>query len=96
MDLGPFIDLTASEILNAKGTLSDVFVTSTIESAANAALAGIISECDPQLLITLQFKEPVKLASIKFVSSQSGTKRFFTSGFSPSSLCPILTFFALF
>lgn len=72
MDLSDFIDATRSELLNAKGTLNDVFSVSGAEAEA-AALPGISSECDPQLLITLQFKEPVKLASIKFISNEACT-----------------------
>lgn len=72
MDLSDYIDTTRSELLNAKGTLNDVFSVSSADGAA-AALPGISSECDPQLLITLQFKEPVKLASIKFVSNDACT-----------------------
>lgn len=72
MDLSQYIDATRSEILNAKGALSDVFAVSNEETAA-AALPGVSSECDPQILITLQFKEPIKLASIKFVSNEAST-----------------------
>lgn len=66
MDLSPFIDVTKSEILNAKGGLDDVFLRNP-DDKASAAPKGIVSDCDPQLLLTLVFKEPIKLASLKFI-----------------------------
>ena len=75
MELGRYIDTKSSEILNAKGTLGDVFNVSG-ENDGDKALAGVASDCDPQILITLQFKEPIKLASIKFVSATACTLSF--------------------
>jgi thiol-disulfide isomerase/thioredoxin len=66
MDLVPYIDFTSSEILNANGKLSDIF-------GAAEGSAGVTSECDPQLLITLHFKEPIKIASIKFESPKAAS-----------------------
>lgn len=76
MDLSNYIDLSSSDILNAQGTLNDVFHVSNNEEEVAGALKGVSSECDPQLLINLHFKEPIKLASIKFLSSKSGTSDF--------------------
>jgi hypothetical protein len=73
MDLTPFIDITKSEILNAKGGLDDVFLRNP-DDKASAAPTGITSDCDPQLLIILVFKEPIKLASLKFICPKSGTR----------------------
>jgi len=70
MDLTSYIETSSTELLNAKGNVSDVLATLETQ---NTALAGISSDCDPQLLLTVHFKEPVKIASIKFESAQAST-----------------------
>lgn len=70
MDLTSYIDTSSTELLNAKGNVSDVLATLETQ---NTALAGISSDCDPQLLLTVHSKEPVKIASIKFESAQAST-----------------------
>ena len=75
MDLTSYIETSSTELLNAKGNVSDVLATLETQ---NTALAGISSDCDPQLLLTVHFKEPVKIASIKFESAQACTSHFLT------------------
>lgn len=76
MDITPFIEAHTSELLNADGTLDDVFLRRPDDPEFKDP-KGISSDCDPQLLFTLQFKETIKLAAIKFICPSAGMKHFF-------------------
>lgn len=76
MDLTPYIEVHTSEVLNATGTLDDVFLRRP-EDPEFKEPKGIASDCDPQLLFTLQFKETIKIAAIKFICPSARMSAFF-------------------
>lgn len=69
MDITNFIDKTKSEILNTQGGIEDVFSLGTDDKPVK----GVKSDTDPQILINLHFKEPVKINFIKFAAPNNGT-----------------------